>query len=211
MREFHRLNCLTRREHGLPPQPVRFFENLRAHVLEKGLGSLLLARHKEKAIAGAVFLHLAGKRSTSTAPRTGAYQELRANNLVFREAIRHLCGKGVRTLSFGRTDLHHEGLRQFKLSWGTTRNETLQYVKYDVTSKSYLGGTTIRPSIPWENTMSKLPVPRPADHRKRRLPARRVGFQQHETNGNVAEDLLQDQAAHPAPAADSPCGVFALA
>ena len=137
VREFYRLNCLTRREHGLPPQPVRFFENLRAHVLEKGFGTLLLARHEGKAVAGAVFLHFAGKAVYKYGASDRRYQELRPNNLVFREGIRDLCGKGVRTLSFGRTDLHHEGLRQFKLSWGAAE-KTLQYVKYDVTSKSYL-------------------------------------------------------------------------
>lgn len=158
MREFHRLNCLTRREHGLPPQPFRFFRNLRSLVLEKGFGTLLLARHKGRVIAGAVFLQFAGKAVYKYGASDRRHQELRPNNLVFREGIRDLCAKGVRTLSFGRTDLHHEGLRQFKLSWGATE-KALQYVKYDVPSKSYLLAKKYRATIPWENTMSKLPVP----------------------------------------------------
>jgi hypothetical protein len=158
VREFYRLNCLTRREHGLPPQPARFFENLRVHVLEKGFGTLLLARHEGRAVAGAVFLHFAGKAIYKYGASDRRYQELRPNNLVFREGIRELCGKGVRTLSFGRTDLHHEGLRQFKLSWGAAA-KTLQYVKYDVTSMSYLSAQKSRATIPWESTMSKLPLP----------------------------------------------------
>jgi len=158
IREFHRLNCLTRREHGLPPQPARFFENLRAHLLEKGFGTLLLARHEGRAVAGALFLHFAGKAVYKYGASDRRCQELRPNNLVFREGIRELCGKGVQTLSFGRTDLHHEGLRQFKLSWGATE-KPLQYVKYDVPSKSYLSSKKYRATIPWESTMSKLPVP----------------------------------------------------
>jgi hypothetical protein len=158
VREFYRLNCLTRREHGLPPQPARFFENLRAHLLEKGFGTLLLARHDGHAIAGAVFLHFAGKAIYKYGASDRRCQELRPNNLVFREGIRDLCGKGVRSLSFGRTDLHHEGLRQFKLSWGAVE-KTLQYVKYDVPSKSCLPSKKYRSTIPWESTMSKLPVP----------------------------------------------------
>ena len=101
------------------------------------------------------------------------YQELRPNNLVFREGIRDLCGKGVRTLSFGRTDLHHEGLRQFKLSWGAVE-KTLQYVKYDVTSKAYLSTKKSRATIPWESTVSKLPLPLLRLDRTHRLPTRRV-------------------------------------
>jgi lipid II:glycine glycyltransferase (peptidoglycan interpeptide bridge formation enzyme) len=158
MREFYRLNCLTRREHGLPPQPARFFENLQSHVLDKGFGTLLLARHEGRAVAGAVFLHFSGKAVYKYGASDRRCQELRPNNLVFREGIRKLCGKGVRTLSFGRTDLHHEGLRQFKLSWGAAE-KTLQYVKYDVPSKSYLSSKKYRATIPWESTMSKLPLP----------------------------------------------------
>lgn len=158
VKEFYRLNCLTRREHGLPPQPPRFFENLRVHVLEKGFGSLLLARHEGRAVAGAVFLHFAGKAIYKYGASDRRYQELRPNNLVFREGIRDLCRKGVRTLSFGRTDLHHEGLRQFKLSWGTVE-KMLQYIKYDVPSKSYLSVKKSRGTIPWESAMSRLPLP----------------------------------------------------
>jgi len=158
VREFCRLNCLTRREHGLPPQPDRFFENLRAHLLEKGFGTLLLARHEGRVVAGAVFLRFAGKAIYKYGASDRDYQELRPNNLVFREGIRKLCGKGVRMLSFGRTDLHHEGLRQFKLSWGATE-KTLQYVRYDVPSQSYLSSRKYHPTIPWVSTMSRLPVP----------------------------------------------------
>ncbi|TFG60015.1 MAG: GNAT family N-acetyltransferase [Deltaproteobacteria bacterium] len=158
VKEFYRLNCLTRREHGLPPQPLRFFENLRAHLLEKGFGTLLLARHKGRGIGGAVFLHFAGKAVYKFGASDRRHQELRPNNLIFREGIRVLCCKGLRTLSFGRTDLHHKGLRQFKLSWGTTE-KSLQYAKYDVSSRSYLSTEKYQTSIPWESTMSKLPVP----------------------------------------------------
>lgn len=158
VREFYRLNCMTRRQHGLPPQPARFFENLRSHVLGKGFGTLLLARHEGKAVAGAVFLHFAGKAVYKYGASDRRFQELRPNNLLFRVGIRHLCGIGVRSLSFGRTDLHHEGLRQFKLSWGAVE-KTLQYARYDVPSKSYLSPKRDRGTIPWETAMSKLPLP----------------------------------------------------
>jgi lipid II:glycine glycyltransferase (peptidoglycan interpeptide bridge formation enzyme) len=158
VREFYRLNCMTRREHGLPPQPVRFFENLRSDLMEKGFGTLFLARHKGDAIAGAVFLQFAGKAIYKYGASDRRYQESRPNNLVFREGIRDLCGKGIRTLSFGRTDLHHEGLRQFKLGWGAVER-TLQYGRYDVISMAYLSTKKYRATIPWESTVSRLPLP----------------------------------------------------
>jgi lipid II:glycine glycyltransferase (peptidoglycan interpeptide bridge formation enzyme) len=127
-------------------------------VLEKGLGFLVLARHREEAVAGALFLLFSGKAIFKYGASDRRYQELRPNNLVFREGIRDLCGKGIRTLSFGRTDLHHEGLRQFKLGWGAVER-TLQYAKYDVTSRAYLSTNKYRVTIPWERTVSRLPLP----------------------------------------------------
>jgi hypothetical protein len=78
--------------------------------------------------------------------------------MLFREGIRYLCGKGVRTLSFGRTDLHHEGLRRFKLSWGATE-KTLQYFKFDIPSRSFLSSKKSQGKTPWESTMALLPIP----------------------------------------------------
>ena len=88
VREFYRLNCLTRREHGLPPQPFRFFRTSPGACPGKRVRDPLLARHKEKAIAGAVFLHFAGKAIYKYGASDRRYQELRPNNLVFREGIR---------------------------------------------------------------------------------------------------------------------------
>ena len=40
------------------------------------------------------------------------------NGLLFWHAIRTACEQGYRWFDFGRTDIGHEGLRNFKLSWG---------------------------------------------------------------------------------------------
>jgi hypothetical protein len=44
VREFYGLNCLTRRRHGVPPQPFSFFRNFHQQVLTKGLGEVAIAR-----------------------------------------------------------------------------------------------------------------------------------------------------------------------
>lgn len=157
MLEFYRLNCRTRRMHGLPPQPIGFFQGLREHLLKKGLGTLLLVRHRRRAIAGAIFLHFGGKAIYKYGASDRRYQHLRPNNMVFREGIRMLCSRGIRTLSFGRTDPRHDGLRQFKLSWGA-KEKSLQYVQYDVRSKSWLSNQKPR-GASWEGIVTRVPLP----------------------------------------------------
>ena len=33
IKDFYRLNCLTRRMHGLPPQPFSFFKKIHEHII----------------------------------------------------------------------------------------------------------------------------------------------------------------------------------
>ena len=59
-----------------------------------------------------------------------AFQNLRANNLVMWEAIRWLVRNGFETLNFGRTSAQNDGLRRFKLGWGTSEYP-ISYQKFD--------------------------------------------------------------------------------
>lgn len=137
LQEFYQLNCMTRKMHGLPPQPYRFFEKLQAHVLTKGHGIVALASHRGEVIAGAVFLHFRDRAVYKYGASNKRHQHLRANNLVMWEAIRWYAQKGFRSLSFGRTEPENEGLLQFKRGWGATE-EALCYTKYDLTHSAYV-------------------------------------------------------------------------
>lgn len=137
LQEFIRLNCLTRKMHGLPPQPNRFFEKLQTHVLATGHGIVALASHRGEAIAGAVFLHFRNRAVYKYGASDRRHQHLRANNLVMWEAIRWYARNGFRSLSFGRTEPENEGLLQFKRGWGATE-EPLCYTKYDLTHSVFL-------------------------------------------------------------------------
>ena len=56
MRTFFKLHCGTRRRHGLPPQPWRFFLNIQRHLLGLGKGFIAIARLEGRPLAAAVFL-----------------------------------------------------------------------------------------------------------------------------------------------------------
>jgi CelD/BcsL family acetyltransferase involved in cellulose biosynthesis len=131
VREFYRLNCETRRRHGLPPQPFRFFRNVHQHVLQKGLGRVVTAWHGGCVIAAAVFFYTGRQVLYKYGASDAAQQHLRASNLLMWEAIRHYAARGYERLSLGRTAKSHTGLRRFKLGWGAQEGE-IGYIKYDL-------------------------------------------------------------------------------
>jgi hypothetical protein len=118
MEAFYRLHCRTRRRHGLPPQPVRFFKLIHDVIIDSGLGFVSLARYLDRWIAGAVFLKFGSRAIYKFGASDPAFQHTRANNLVMWEAINRLRETAVSELSFGRTDLSDGGLLRFKRGWG---------------------------------------------------------------------------------------------
>jgi hypothetical protein len=131
LREFCRLNCMTRREHGLPPQPAKFFGNIARHVLAKGRGMVVLASSGGQTIAGAVYFHFGDTAVYKYGASDRHYQHLRANNLVMWEAIQRYAAGGLRRFDFGRTESGNEGLLQFKRGWGAVE-QSINYYRYDL-------------------------------------------------------------------------------
>lgn len=139
MKEFYRLNCMTRREHGLPPQPYHFFQEVYDHIISKGFGFITLASRNGHNIAGSVFFHLGEIAIYKYGASDKRYQEIRANNLVVWEAIKWFCGEGFKSLCFGRTEPENDGLRQFKRGWGTEEHP-IHYFRYNLRQSAYLSG-----------------------------------------------------------------------
>jgi len=138
--DFYRLNCMTRKLHGLPPQPWYFFKKIFEHIISQGNGFVILASYQNKVIAGAVYFHFGNYALYKYGASDRRYQTLRANNLVMWEAIKWYAGKGFKEFSFGRTETDNFGLLQFKRGWGA-KEETVNYYKYDLTKDRYLGET----------------------------------------------------------------------
>ncbi len=137
MKRFYGLNCITRKHHGLPPQPFRFFKKIHEHILSQDRGFVALAAHQDKVIAGAVYFHLRDQAIYKYGASDRHYQNLRANNLVMWEAIKYFSEKGCKTFDFGRTEPENEGLLQFKRGWGTTE-EVLNYYRYDYSKEAFV-------------------------------------------------------------------------
>jgi hypothetical protein len=131
LREFYRLQCLTRKRHGLPPQPWPFFVNIHRFILSQNLGMVALATQAGRKIAASVYLYQGGRAIYKYGASDFAHQQLRGPNLVMWEAMKWLARRGVTRLNLGKTSLNNEGLRRFKLQLGA-QEEVIEYVKFDL-------------------------------------------------------------------------------
>lgn len=136
-RDFYRLHCLTRRRHGLPPQPESFFDKLHEHVIGPGFGFSALARHQQTPVAGLICLHFGSHAVYKYGASDEAFKQLSGTNLVLWETIKTCARQGMRRLSLGRTDLGNEGLLTFKNGWGAQCTE-LNYYRYEFASSGFV-------------------------------------------------------------------------
>lgn len=134
---YYDLHCLTRKRHGLPPQPHAFFRSIHRNVIAAGKGFTVIATHRSRPVAGAVFFHSGRKGIYKFGASDFRFQHLRANNLVMWEAIRWFSQNCFEELSFGRTDLDHAGLIRFKEGWGARRHD-IHYYRYDFKRAGFL-------------------------------------------------------------------------
>lgn len=131
MKSFYKLNCMTRKKHGLPPQPLKFFLKVHEHIIKKRMGFVLSAIYNGMVVAAAVFFQFQNKMFYKYGASNANYQQLRANNLLMWEAIIYASQNGLRQFHFGRTEVGNSGLLQFKRGWGA-REISRYYYRYDL-------------------------------------------------------------------------------
>jgi hypothetical protein len=136
---FYLLQCQTRKRHGLPPQPFKFFLNIYRHILSQDMGMVVVARHRGRPIAASVYVNLNDRAIFKYGASDETAQELRASNLVMWTAIKEYVRRRVKHLDFGRTSVDNEGLRKFKLGWGTVEHK-IEYVKFDLRKNECVAG-----------------------------------------------------------------------
>jgi hypothetical protein len=157
MRTFFNLHCGTRKRHGVPPQPWRFFVNIQRYLLSLGRGFIATARLGGRPLAAAVFLHDSRNALYKFGASNYADQQMRPNNLVMWAGMKHCMERGLATLNLGRTSLSNEGLRRFKLGLGAVEHET-RYMKYDFSAEQFVKDTDRAEG--WQNRVfARLPLP----------------------------------------------------
>jgi hypothetical protein len=134
--QFFKLHTKTRRRHGLPPQPLTFFLSIYEEVVKAGHGFVVLGRKESRVVSAAIFFKFGRNALYKFGASDNAFQELRGNNLTMWEGIKYLAQAGCERLHLGRTSVDNDGLRHFKLGWGTAE-EKLNYFAYDLATQDW--------------------------------------------------------------------------
>lgn len=108
---FFRLFVQTRRRHGSPPPPKRWFANVREY---QSSARIWIAEHAGKAIASVFTLRLGSTLYYKYGASDEAYHALGGMPTLFWELVQEGCATGCTALDLGRSDLDGEGLIRFK-------------------------------------------------------------------------------------------------
>jgi len=117
MRDFYLLNLATRKKHGIPPQPYRFFENIWRELILNRLAFVLLVKYKSISIAGGVFFVYRDTVYYKFNASDRNYLQYRPNYFLTWHAIQYGCEKHYKYFDSGRTSPDNLGLVSFKRSW----------------------------------------------------------------------------------------------
>jgi CelD/BcsL family acetyltransferase involved in cellulose biosynthesis len=119
IREFYRLQVATRRRHGVPPQPIRWFRNLAAYFGDAL--QIFLAFKENHPIAG--ILALTNRRCVTYkySCSNDAFRSLGGGPFLLWSLIKDAKARGMEELDLGRSD--GTGLVAYKDRWGAKRTE----------------------------------------------------------------------------------------
>ena len=117
LRDFYRLMTITRRRHGLPPQPLRWF---RALIAAFGPNlKIRIARRDGAAVASIVTLSHRRTMVYKYGCSDASANKYGGTPMLFWQTIQEAKANGQTELDMGRSDLADPGLSVFKERWGS--------------------------------------------------------------------------------------------
>jgi CelD/BcsL family acetyltransferase involved in cellulose biosynthesis len=122
---FYRLLRLTRRRHGLPPQPLAWFRNL-VSCLGDGL-AIHMASKDGLPVASILTLSFKKTMIYKYGGSDAAHHSLGGMPFLFWRAIQDAQAQGIEELDLGRSDIDQPGLVAFKDHLGATRTKLTYY------------------------------------------------------------------------------------
>lgn len=127
LKEFYQLNCLTKKEIGVPCHSWEFFKNLFEFLNDNV--SLYVARYNDEIIAGGIMEYFKDDILYGYGAANPDYLKLHPYNAFIWKSIEDACLDGYKYYDFGRTSYDTAGLINFKKRWGTVEKK-LYYSYY---------------------------------------------------------------------------------
>jgi hypothetical protein len=131
LRQFYSLLVLTRRRHGVPPQPMVWFRNLRDYFGEAI--KIRVALKNGEPIAGILTLRYKDILVYKYGCSDAAFHRYGVMPFLFWQTIQRAKEEGVAEFDLGRTDAYDSGLIAFKNRLGATTS-SLIYYRYPASS-----------------------------------------------------------------------------
>lgn len=152
LRQFYDLMILTRRRHGIPPQPLVWFRNL-IRILQ---GKVLIRMALKDGQPIASILTISHQRSLvyKYGCSDSKYHNLGGMALVLWRAIQDGKRRGALEFDLGRSDCANAGLISFKENWGA-KPYPLDYLRYSVRRTMSHSGSWQRRAL--EAMFSRMP------------------------------------------------------
>jgi lipid II:glycine glycyltransferase (peptidoglycan interpeptide bridge formation enzyme) len=125
LESFYGLMRMTRRRHGLPPQPIAWFRNLAAT-----LGDCLTVRvasQHGRPVASTLMICFNKRLVYKYGCSDPAYHRLGGMPFLFWHAIQDAKARGIEELDLGRSDTEQHGLAVFKDRLGAERTKLTYY------------------------------------------------------------------------------------
>ena len=119
--DFYELNCLTKKELGVPCHPYQFFKTMMEELNQ--MAHLYVARYNEAVIGGGIMMEYNGQVLYGYGAADSCHLKQYPYNAFVWKSIEDALENGCKTFDFGRTSHENSGLIQFKQKWGTERKE----------------------------------------------------------------------------------------
>jgi hypothetical protein len=126
LKKFYDLLLLTRRRHGLPPQPLVWFRNAVACLGDRVL--IRIASKDGRPVASIVTMQYKNVLVYKYGCSDSRFNNLGGNSLLFWRAIQDAKRDGVVKYDLGRSELDNPGLVTFKENWGAV-SKPLEYYR----------------------------------------------------------------------------------
>jgi len=120
---FYELNCITKRNIGVPAHPWNFFRNLFEYL--EDYEQLFLAKYNGEIIGGGIREYYKSTVLAGYAASNPVYAKYNPFNAINWASIEDACRRGYKSYDFGRVSYDNEGLEFFKKRWGAVEKKLL--------------------------------------------------------------------------------------